>query len=308
MATDYVLFVHGVRHRNREEFIQLGQKLLTSINRSINDDSRVIKPIFLFWGDLNEAPQRQLRTGLEASPHWRKMWLRDFRTEEVLEFVGDAALYLSRHVGAQVVRRFKEMALAPIAQADADDRLHLVTHSMGTVVLFDILFAGRWEDERLDEDSSTQDIRQIVLELRNALFGVGSNPEKGLAISSIHTLGSPLALFSLLKVTGESTHDLTSNLQTLLRSLYLRRGGRALPWCNLMHPGDPIAYPLQGVMPQLLDSAQLYVRTQDILTHTGKPFLNVGLLPLLKGGEAHTSYWENRVVAETIAREITVAE
>jgi hypothetical protein len=308
MATDYVLFVHGVRHRNREEFIQLSQKLLTSINRSINDDSRVIKPIFLFWGDLNEAPQRQLRTGLEASPHWRKMWLRDFRTEEVLEFVGDAALYLSRHVGAQVVRRFKEMALAPIAQADADDRLHLVTHSMGTVILFDMLFAGRWEDERLDKDSSTRDIRQIVLDLRNALFGVGSNPEEGLAISSIHTLGSPLALFSLLKVTGESTHDLTSNLQTLLRSLYLRQGGRALPWCNLMHPGDPIAYPLQGVMPQLLDSAQLYVRTRDILTQTGKPFLNVGLLPLLKGGEAHTSYWENRVVAETIAREITAAE
>jgi len=308
MATDYVLFVHGVRHRNQEEFIQLSQKLLTSINRSVNDDSRVIKPIFLFWGDLNEAPQRQLRIGLEASPHWRRMWLRNFRTEEVLEFVGDAALYLSRHVGAQVVRRFKEMALAPIAQADANDRLHLVTHSMGTVVLFDMLFAGRWEDERLDEDSSTRDIRQIVLELRNALFGVGSHPEEGLAISSIHTLGSPLALFSLLKVTGESTHDLTSNLQTLLRSLYLRQGGRALPWCNLMHPGDPIAYPLQGVMPQLLDSAQLYVRTQDILTQTGRPFLNVGLLPLLKGGEAHTSYWENRVVAETIAREITAAE
>lgn len=307
MATDYVLFVHGVRHRDRDEFIQMSQRLLQSIRRSLNDESRVLKPIYLFWGDLNEAPQQQLRKGLEASPQWRRMWMQEFRTTEVLEFVGDAALYLSRHVGAQVVRRFHEMALKPIAEAEPGDRLHLVTHSMGTVVLFDLLFAGRWDDSGLDHDVSTQDIRELIRQLRNALFGVGTNPEEGLAIASIHTMGSPLALFSLLKVTGESTHDLTSNLQRLLQSLYWRRGRQALPWRNLMHPGDPIAYPLQGVMPQLLDSAQLYVHTRDILTHRGNPLLKIGLLPLLKGGDAHTGYWESQVVAAEIAQTIASA-
>ena len=300
MATDYVLFVHGVRHRNRDAFINTSQKLLTRISAVLDDRDRTLKPIYLFWGDLNVAPQKQLRDGLEASTQWRRMWMQEFRTQEVLEFVGDAALYLSRHVGAQVVRRFQETALAPIAQANPDDRLHLVAHSMGSVVLFDLLFAGRWEDPRLDNDASTRDIRPAVRQIRNSLFGVGSNPDIGLPIASIHTLGSPIALFSLFSVTGESTHDLTPNLKILLRNLYRHRGLRSLPWCNLMHPGDPIAYPLQGVMPQLLDTAQLYVHTRDIITERSNPLINIGLLPLLKGGKAHTSYWKNRVVAETI--------
>lgn len=300
MATDYVLFVHGVRHRDRGEFEQLSQQLLKGIKLSLNDNSRVLKPMYLFWGDLNERPQRDLRRGLEASPQWRQLWLQEFRNKEVLEFVGDAALYLSRHVGAQVVERFREVALLPMEQAEPGDRLHLVTHSMGTVVLFDLLFAGRWEDERLDRDESTREIRSTISRLRNTLFGVGRNPNEGLAIASIHTMGSPLALFSLLKVTGESSHDLTSNLEQMLRSLHQRRGLKKLPWCNFIHPGDPIAYPLQGVMPQLFDEAERHVYTQDIITDRGKPFFNIGLLPLLKGGEAHSSYWQNRVVAERI--------
>jgi hypothetical protein len=304
MATDYVLFVHGVRHRDRDEFEQLSRQLLQGIQRSLNDSTRVIKPMYLFWGDLNEGPQRELRRGLEASPQWRQLWLQEFRNKEVLEFVGDAALYLSRHVGAQVVRRFRDVALLPMQQAEPGDRLHLVTHSMGTVVLFDLLFAGRWEDERLDNAASTQGIRADVKKLRDALFGVGSNPNEGLAIASIHTMGSPLALFSLLKVTGESSHDLTSNLQQMLRSLHQRRGLKKLPWCNFIHPGDPIAYPLQGVMPQLFDDAERYVYTQDLITERSKPFFNIGLLPLLKGGEAHSSYWQNRVVAERIGAAI----
>jgi hypothetical protein len=304
MATDYVLFVHGVRHRSRETFIKTSQNLLRAIGESLGDRDRVLKPIYLFWGDLNVEPQNRLRAGLQGSPQWRHLWMQTFRTDEVLEFVGDAALYLSRHVGAQVVRRFQKTALRPIEQGSPDDRLHLVTHSMGTVVLFDLLFAGRWEDPRLDAYESTHDIRPIIQQIRNSLFGVGRNPEVGLPIASIHTLGSPIALFSLLSVTGESTHDLTPELKKLLQNLYHQRGRRSLPWNNLIHPGDPIAYPLQGVMGQLLGTAQLYVHTRDILTDKSNPLLNIGLLPILKGGDAHNSYWQNRVVAETIGKAI----
>lgn len=300
MATDYVLFVHGVRHRSRENFIETSRELLKGIRDSLDDRDRVLKPIYLFWGDLNTAPQQKLRTGLEASPQWRKLWMQNFRTDEVLEFVGDAALYLSRHVGAQVVRRFQATALSPIEQGEPGDRLHLVTHSMGTVVLFDLLFAGRWEDPRLDDDTATHDIRAIVRQIRNSLFGMGDHSDSGLPIASIHTLGSPIALFSLLSVTGESSHDLTPNLKKMLQNLYHHRGLRALPWCNLIHPGDPIAYPLQGIMGQLLGTAQLYVHTRDILTERDNPLVNIGLLPILKGGDAHSSYWQNRVVAKTI--------
>ncbi|MBW4482057.1 MAG: hypothetical protein KME14_05905 [Tildeniella torsiva UHER 1998/13D] len=111
MATDYVLFVHGVKQRQPEAFNRTTQELLQNVQQSIGNNGRTIKPIVVFWGDLNVQPQASLRQGLEASPQWRNLWLADFRIKEVIEFAGDAALYLSRHVGAQVVERFQQMAL-----------------------------------------------------------------------------------------------------------------------------------------------------------------------------------------------------
>lgn len=302
MATDYVLFVHGVKHRDKEAFIRTGSELLARIRQSLDDPGRALKPIFLFWGDLNEQPQKRLLQGLKSSPQWKKLLFRDFRTEQILEFVGDAALYLSRHVGAQVVYRIRDIALGPLEGASSEDRLHIVTHSMGTVILFDILFASRWEDPRLDDASSTQDIRQLVRQIRNALFGTGDNPGVGLPIASIHTMGSPIALFSLLSVTGESSHDLTPNLKDFLQNLYHHRGKSALPWNNFLHPGDPIAYPLQGVIPNVLSSAQLYVHIKDVVTENRNLPFNFGLVPLLWGGDAHNSYWKSQKVAETVGK------
>jgi hypothetical protein len=303
MATDYVLFIHGVKNRNPVEFQKTAQGLLDSIRQSSQGRPRDLKPVFFYWGDLNVQPQKALQQGLEASPVWKNMWFRDLRTTQVLEFVGDAALYLSRHVGSQVVQRFYETALKPLQGAAPDDRLHLVTHSMGTVIFFDILFAGRWEDPRLDQDASSRGIRQTVAQIRDALFGLGAHPNAGLPIASIHTLGSPIALFSLLSVTGESSHDLTPSFREFLRRLFNLRQNKDLIWCNFIHPGDPIAYPLNGVMPMLLRDSQRYVRVRDVLTQRGNvwntPFQQT-LVPLLKGGEAHGSYWKSELVAKTI--------
>lgn len=301
MTTDYVLFVHGVKNRDSQAFERTSLALLQAIQRSLNQPGRSVKPIFLFWGDLNVQSLKNLAQGLERSPQWKKLLFRDFRTREVLEFVGDAALYLSRHVGSEVVYRIKETALGPLEQAQAGDRLHLITHSMGTVILFDILFAGRWEDPRLDQSASTQNVRPIVSAIRNALFGMGKDPSMGLPVASIHTMGSPIALFSLLTETGDSSHDLTANLKDLLQNLYHHRSLHPLIWNNFIHPGDPIAYPLQGIWPELLGNAQLYVSLRDVLTENRNLPINIGLVPLLWGGDAHGSYWQSQRVAQSIA-------
>lgn len=301
MATDYVLFVHGVKQRQPEEFNRTTQELLQNVQRNIGNNGRTIKPIVVFWGDLNVQPQASLRQGLEASPQWRNLWLADFRIKEVIEFAGDAALYLSRHVGAQVVQRFQQMALPILQGTQQGDRLHIVTHSLGSVILFDLLFAARWDDPSLDKDASTRQTRQTVTQLRNTLFGLGQEPGRGIPIASVHTLGSPIALFSLLSVTGDSTHDLTKDLRSHLQTSYHQRGKKALPWYNYLHPGDPIAYPLQGLMPQLLGNAQLYVHLRDVITeHRGLP-ITWGRLPLLWGGDAHSGYWKSSTVVKTLA-------
>jgi hypothetical protein len=314
MPTDYILFVHGVKTRDKDEFCRLATILLNGIKKSMNNPSRDLKPIFFFWGDQGKNAQARLAEGFRQSEaKWKQFWFRDFRTEQILEFVGDGALYLSRHVGSNVVREFHKQVLKEglkDANPSQGDRLHFVTHSWGTVILFDILFASRWEDDRLDNDTSTKDIRALIQDIRNALFGLPPVPERGIPLASIHTMGSPLALFTLLTVTGESSNDLSPKLNELIKNLYDLRNNQPLPWRNFAHPGDPLAYPLEGVMPQLLKqgNSDKYVQIEDIINGKGNPF-NLGnllpftrqrLLPLLSGGEAHGSYWENETVAKTI--------
>ncbi|MBE9171488.1 hypothetical protein IQ238_29725 [Pleurocapsales cyanobacterium LEGE 06147] len=309
MPTDYILFVHGVKTSNREGFERLANTLLDGIQQSVNDNTRVFKPIYFFWGDLGIPLLDRLKKHLAQSSKWPDFWFQDFRTKEILEFVGDAALYLSRHIGSQIVRRFKDEALGMLEGAERGDRLHFVTHSLGSVILFDLLFAGRWEDPQLDRDESTNDIREMVKEIRQTFFGLGNNPSFGLPLASIHTMGSPIALFSLLSINSESTHDLTPQMKTFLRSLYELRQQK-LTWRNFAHPGDPIAYPLEGVIPMLLDEAAQFAEIQDVIIDSGNIFLRPfqqRLLPLIWGGEAHGSYWENKLVAQTIGQGISTS-
>lgn len=303
MPVDYVLFIHGVSNRNEKAFKNSVTAFTEQIKDTVNSN-RTVVPIPVFWGDLSVMAQTELKQGFEKSSVWKDLWFRNFRLDPVLPFVGDAALYLSRHVGSQFVQRFKEVALTQLQSGDREDRLHCVTHSWGTVILFDLLFARRWEDERLDAP-----IRQAVQDIRQTLFGLGTDTSQGLPIASVHTMGSPLALFSLLSVSnytgGESSHDLAPQLTELLDALFKYRQGRKLPWHNFIHPGDPIAYPLEQIIPLILDGNSEKLDTIDVMTEKGnffnKPFLQT-LAPMAWGGEAHNSYWKNQVVFDKISQ------
>ena len=310
MATDYILFIHGVNTRSETSFRQAAQKAFERIQSSIKDSSRVLKPVYLFWGDVGEAGTNRLLEGLKASPSWNQFWFQNFRTEQILPFVGDAALYLSRTVSAQIVHQITNQAIDQMGFAledlktlESDDRLHLVTHSWGTVILFDILFAPRWDAEDLPAET-----RQTVQNIRAGFFGLGSASERkfGIPIASIHTMGSPIALFNLINLNQGHNFDLTSNLKLMLESLYSKTNGKPLPWRNYAHPADPIAYPLEGVMPLFLREDTNKVQTQDIMTANNplmQPF-SQSLLPLVNGGKAHGSYWMSQKVADTIAQVI----
>jgi hypothetical protein len=312
MATDYILFVHGVNNRSEEAFRQQALQIFERIQANISpNSSRTLKPVVLFWGNVSQTSIEVLFKGLNDAPSWKQFWFQNLRNQQVIPFVGDAALYLSRTVSTQIIQQMTQQALdqmrlslealqakSPVQGDFSHDRLHLVTHSWGTVILFDILFASRWEDSQLPAET-----RQAVQNIRSSFFGVG-NPaiqDRGIPIASIHTMGSPIALFNLINASGGKSFDLTPNLKTLLASLYATTN-KPLPWFNYAHPGDPIAYPLEGIMPLTLDEAIQYVRIQDIISPTSfweKP-LSQTVIPLLFGGDAHSSYWKTDSVAKTI--------
>jgi hypothetical protein len=308
MATDYILFIHGVNTRSEKMFKQAAETLFTRIQSSIKDSSRVLKPVYLFWGDVGKKGTNSLLEGLQASPNWNQFWFQGFRTEQIVPFVGDAALYLSRGVSGRIVHQITGQALDQMGFGLEDlkqplrgnDRLHLVTHSWGTVILFDILFAPRWDAEDLDAA-----IRQNVQNIRTGFFGVGSESDRnfGIPVASIHTMGSPISLFNLINLDEAHNFNLTPNLKQMLESVYKGTNGKPLPWRNFAHPADPIAFPLEGVMPQLLGDDSNKVQIEDVMTASSplmQPF-SQSLLPLVNGGKAHGSYWTSQKVAKTIA-------
>lgn len=310
MATDYLLFIHGVNTRDQEAFRRAAQTLFTRIQSSTKNSSRTLKPVYLFWGDVGKGGTQELLRGLQASRNWNQFWFQKFRTEQILPFVGDAALYLSRSISAKIIRQIADQALEQmdlnledLKNRESDDRLHLVTHSWGTVILFDVLFAPRWESDDLDPET-----RQMIQNIRTGLFGLGSgtNQKFGIPIASIHTMGSPIALFNLINLNHGHSFDITSNLKNMLESLYKTKG-QPLPWRNYAHPNDPIAYPLEGVMPLFLNEHSNKVQIADIMTASNPLLqpLSQSLVPLVNGGKAHGSYWASRKVADTIAEIIS---
>ncbi len=305
MTTDYIIFIHGVNIRDKVEPANYADELFNLIQKNVGS-SLALKKIALYWGDVNQKEEDELLTAFKASPDWQKFWFKDFREKNLLGFVGDAALYISSHVGYMAVHKLTNQALAGLAGFKPGDRLHLVTHSWGTIILFDMLFAGRWNFAGVPGQEDVQTVR-------NALFGLSPNPQGGLRLASIHTMGSPISLFSLMTVTGASSHDLTPGLKELLANLYKLMNGRKLPWRNFAHPGDPVAWPLATVMPKLVEEYTKYVDTQDIITHDSslgdlvtEPVKQT-ILALVHGGTAHGSYLKSQEVAQKIAQTIKEA-
>ncbi|GBO55926.1 hypothetical protein APA_4132 [Pseudanabaena sp. lw0831] len=315
MPKDYVLFLHGVNVRestgNEERQIYTYADNLFNLTAEIvqkeSPDRKCIK-VPLYWGNVNQASLEELLSSLEGSSKWNQIWFQDFRKRQMLQFVGDAGLYISRLIGSMAADQLKEQAFRGLGNYEPEDRLHLVTHSWGTVMLFDILFASRWDDPEIPG-------HQSVKAIRDQLYGIGQNPKQGIRLASIQTMGSPIPLFSLITISGkntndESTHDISPSLKDLLKNLV--KGGNKLPWLNFIHPGDPIAWPLEKVISKLITGSEKYVEIEDVLTRGSgfwefivqTPPIRQTFLALANGGSAHGSYWKNKDVAKRIAANI----
>jgi hypothetical protein len=323
MATDYILFVHGVNIREQREKPTYADQLFGHINKLI-DDPNNLKTIPLYWGDVNIQSEKDLISKVtDAGGCWDKLWFQNTRQSTILQFMGDAALYISRSVGSKIVEALREQIENGLENVSQGDRLHLVTHSWGTFILFDTLFAARWNDTNIPGHDN-------VKKIRRCFYGLEPNTEEGIRIASIHTMGSPIAIFSLLDIVkGEkqalggspeltenqaeqrATHDITPKLEQLVANLNENKdSNKVLPWRNYLHPADPIAWPLDPLIYTLVDGLKRNIQVQDIISKLSfvesliQPFSKQALVMLLYGGQAHGSYFNSVQVAQEIVQTI----
>lgn len=317
MATDYILFIHGVNTRNHREEPTYANQLIRLIN-GLMGDSYNLKPIPLYWGDVNiESEQDLMYKVAHADGCWDQLWFQNTRQKTILHFMGDAALYISRSVGSKIVEALNIQIQDGLESASKGDRLHLVTHSWGTFILFDILFAARWNDTTIPGHES-------AMAIRRCFDGLEPNPEEGIRLASIHTMASPIAIFSLLDIVkGENqalglpeltenqaeqraSHDITPKLKQLVANLTHKEDSNKLPWRNYLHPADPIAWPLDPLIYSLVDGLKQDIEIKDVISKLTfleslmQPLSQTPLPMLLYGGQAHDSYLSSLQVAQEI--------
>lgn len=140
--TDYIVFIHGVNNRDTREHPHYADSLFHLLQQKVGEEIS-LQSIPLYWGDTNLFEEQKLLEIYQQSPYWSHLSFRDFREKQLLQFTGDAALYISRNAGTVVVDALREQLVRGLEGCHPEtDRVHLVTHSMGTVILFDLLFSG----------------------------------------------------------------------------------------------------------------------------------------------------------------------
>ncbi|NJL01090.1 MAG: lipase family protein [Spirulinaceae cyanobacterium RM2_2_10] len=304
--TKLVFLMHGVAVRDAE----YGKPLQKLVKQFLNQRGQKF-PDFCkgFWGDYLGETERTWReieqeladreredSDFDAKTNFR---YQETRQGQFSQFVGDAFSYLNAKTGGQIRKLLTDKLKQALDHYQTASEIYFVAHSLGTAILWDILFSNRFA-----ADDPALDFRALLRER--------------IALRGIVTMGSPIAFINM--TLGTTPQDLQRNLQ-----VYVHNARTAIPWLNFVHASDLIAYPirplLKTVKPTLTNVDDIYL-TRELQSLEGAAFSlaqssavqfftnqNPGLksaldiLPGIAGTPAgHTSYFADPEVARRIAR------
>jgi hypothetical protein len=282
MAIVNVVVIHGIGDL-RENGSSYSAPLQRNIRRAFGtDDPNALQFHEVNWSDIGSQDQLDLINRKHVLP---AATLPDLRTmlgspldaagevadsvfnvsEQARRFlltgVGDVLVYLTDAGGKQIRQRLidtiLEVRASLIHQYPHREQhyISIVAHSLGSVIAYDVCAL-------------------LGTVLRSEIEGVG--------LSHFFTLGSPLALFSLLRFGDEIK-------RYAQRGVYLDRPNQSGQWINFYDQQDPLAFLLRDVYPPLPDIPGRSYTIRDMRVQTGT-------------FKAHTGYFANRRVAHTIAR------
>lgn len=283
MAVVNVIVIHGIGDLRKQ-----GDSFSAPLQANIRKHFGVADPDALAfhevnWSDIGDAEENDLIINKRVLPDATvpgagAIWPPNHAVGEVIDSVfniseqvrrfilvgiGDVLIYLTTKGGEQIRQRLidKIVQVRDHLRAEAPQRpqhyVSIIAHSLGSVVTYDTcaLLGTRYRDQ-----------------------------VEGLGLSHLFTMGSPLALFSLLNYGGQVEHYAR-------RGVLLDRPDRAGEWLNFYDQQDPIAFPLRYVYPPQPGVVGREYTIRDIRVQTGT-------------FHAHTSYFANDVIARQIAKRL----
>lgn len=286
-----IFFIHGVATRD----VKYAEPLKIAIKNELKQQGKELPYFYAsFWGnaskdvekmwnnidkDLNSLQQKYSKIEIKDCLRYR-----DFREGLFSEFVGDMFTYLNEKRGFEIRQLVAQQLMQFLQDHPHETELHIISHSLGSVILFDILFA-----ERFQQNDPAFAIRSIIQNLNEKLA------TKQVELKSITTMGSPILVFNtMLGINPEK-----------IREFAQRNQDYCFKWLNIIDRSDIIAYPLKSSFCLLpsdkLEIKDIYVDTNNHLA--AKTFRSVGqelAAMALDTITAHVNYWNYFKIAQLI--------
>ncbi len=294
-----IFFIHGVATRN----VQYAETLQQRIRDDFFQRSKPLPHFYAsFWGNvLKDVPQmwnciyqdlqalKQAKSEIDVNEAFR---YQDFRQGFLSDFVGDFFTYLNRDRGWQIRKVITQQLQDFIHNYPHDTEIHIVAHSLGTVILWDMLFSDRFESG------------DPAFKFRSLIQGLSSseNPQ-AVSLKSITTMGAPIVFVNTMLAVKPQ------NIQAFTKA-YTQQ---PIQWLNLIHGSDVIAYPLKATL-NLEQNSGLELRDEYITEYANLPekiARSTGqehAAMALGANDGHLHYWQSKETAELILEQFREAD
>ncbi|WP_219884513.1 hypothetical protein [Merismopedia glauca] len=216
---------------------------------------------------------------------------REFREGLLREFVGDMFMYLHQKRGFQIRKKIAEQLTEFIQEHPQENELHIISHSLGSVIFWDILFSDRFEP-----NDPAFEIRSLLQNLDN------TSQTKQFYLKSITTMGSPILFFNTMLGIDPNR----------VKEFAARNQNSCLKWLNIIHSSDIIAYPLKSSFSidssDKIELKDVYITDSNAIAIAARFIGQKEVAMFSDAGKAHAEYWSHTKTPDLIIDNIQGVE
>ena len=294
-----VFFIHGVATRDACYSSNLQQLIKTEFSHREEKNPHfyasfwgsALTDMGKIWNGIDEdlAAVKKKYPKIDSEEIFR---YRTFREGLFSQFLGDFFTYMNPDNGQEIRNIISQQLHNFIKQNPNDSEIHIVAHSLGTVILWDILFSDRFSAK-----DPALSIRAMIRELENQ---TDVKLKHQVNLSSITLIGSPILFINtMLDVRPEKVEQFAHSYSS----------EQPLRWLNLIHGSDLMAYPLKANL-HLAENSYLKFEDEYLLEDvnlaekTARSLGQPDLAMVLGSSDAHSNYWNCPETARLITNNI----